>query len=70
MAVYIDGRVLFPSHTAADYLVFRQAQAVRPGEARLVISIDGVERITNIEILPHDSPASRIPIRIVASCPQ
>jgi hypothetical protein len=59
----IDGRLFFPTHSASDFLIFRDPQALAPGSALLIVSVDGVVRTTDVEILPHASPAARIPIR-------
>ena len=63
--LYVDGRVLSPSHAACDYLLFRQPQTVRPGLARLVITIDGVAQESTLRILPQHARGERIPVEIV-----
>ena len=60
----IDGRAFFPTHSASDFLIFREPQSLAPGTAHLVVCVDGAARKTAVEILPHASPATRIPIRI------
>jgi hypothetical protein len=45
--------------------MFRKPQTIRPSQARLVISIDGTPYESIIEILPHESPNTRIPVRII-----
>jgi hypothetical protein len=63
--LHVDGRILRPSHTASDYLIFREAQTIPPGLARLVISIDGVPMESTLRILPQPLPSDRLLVEIV-----
>jgi hypothetical protein len=63
--LHVGSRVLRPSHTASDFLLFRQPEFIEPSIARLVIWVDGAVQESSVEILPHISPNSRIPIGIV-----
>ncbi len=60
----LGDRVLIPTHSASDFLIFREPQTLSPAPARLIISVDGVARESAVEILAHISPAKRVPIRI------
>ena len=62
----VGDRLLFPTHTAPDFLIFGDPQTLSPSNARLLISVDGQSSESTVEILPHLSPATRIPIRLIA----
>jgi hypothetical protein len=62
----VAGHRFFPSHAAADFLIFREPQTVSPSLAQLIISVDGEPHESSIEVLPHSSPATGIPIRTIA----
>jgi hypothetical protein len=62
--LHVDGRVLYPTHTAPDYLRFREPHDIAPSHARLVLTVDGTPHETPVEILPYASPCARIPILI------
>jgi hypothetical protein len=57
--------VLYPTHVADDRLVFATPQTLNPSTAQLEILVDGIPHRSTIEILPHNSPSTRIPIRLV-----
>jgi hypothetical protein len=63
--LHVDGRILRPSHTASDYLIFREPQSIPPCIARLVISIDGAPQESTLRILPQPLPSDRILVEIV-----
>ena len=65
IALYAEDRVYSPRQTTSDCVFFRKPQAIKPSHARLVISIDGTPYESILEILPHESPSARIPVRIV-----
>jgi hypothetical protein len=60
----VDGRLVFPSHTGPNFLIFLEPQTIIAKSACLNISVDGVDHESRLEILPHESPATRIPVRI------
>jgi len=63
--LHTNGGVFYPTHTAHEWLSFREPQVLEPSEGRLIISIDGELQESKVEILPHQSPNKRIPIRVV-----
>ena len=64
--LHADGRSFSPSQTASDYLLFRQPQRIPSCEARLTIWIDGVPQRSTLQILPHESPTTKVPVQIIA----
>jgi hypothetical protein len=65
MELHVDGRILRPSHAAADYLIFREPQSIPPGLGRLVITIDGIAQESTLRILLQSVPNERINVEIV-----
>jgi hypothetical protein len=63
--LHTSNRVLYPSQAGHDRLIFREPQTLELSTARLIILVDGQEQESTVEILPHESPSRRIPIRIV-----
>jgi hypothetical protein len=63
--LHADGRILRPSHTASDYLIFREPQTIQSTAARLVITIDGVPQQAALRILPQQMPSERILVEIL-----
>ena len=57
----------FPSHVSHEELIFREPLVLEPSRALLIITIDDFERQSVVEILPHESPNQRIPIRTLES---
>ena len=63
----IEGRVLSPTHSAPDYLIFREPQTLALSRGRLIVTVDGIAHRSNVEIMRHSSPATRIPIRLTST---
>jgi hypothetical protein len=65
MELHVGDRVLYPTHTASEWVTFPEPQLIAPAVGRLVISIDDVVREMNVRILPQKSPGKRVPIQII-----
>jgi len=63
--LHVNGKIYSPTHTASDFLIFRKPQAIEPSMARLIVSVGGEPHESAIEILPYESPNTRIPVRIL-----
>jgi hypothetical protein len=63
--LFVGKEIHSPTHTCAEYLLFREPVVVETGIARLVITVDEDPLESVIEILRHESPSCRIPVRIV-----
>jgi hypothetical protein len=63
--LHTDGRILRPSHTASDYLIFREPVSIPPGVARLVITIDGVPMESTLRIPAQPMPSDEVSVEII-----
>jgi hypothetical protein len=63
--LHTDGRTLRPSHTASDYLIFREPVSIPPGFARLVITIDGVPLESTLKIPAQKMPSDEVSVEII-----
>jgi|GEM_PF-6979220 len=63
--LHVDGVILHPTHTASDWIKIEKPQFIRPGEADLIIFIDGVPHQSRIRVLPQTSATTRIPVQIL-----
>ena len=63
--LHAGGQVFHPTHTKADRLTFDEPLLIPPGDARLVITIDGIPQESTLRILPQTLPSDRILVEII-----
>lgn len=62
----VDGRTIPLAKMAHDRVVLAAPTRLQPGDAEMVLFVDGVPQRWAIEILPHEPNSLRVPIQIRA----
>lgn len=64
----IDGqRRLKPTHAAFDRLIFAEPPQITGGQVEVILKNGDAEQHRTAIVLPHDSQATRIPIRLLGT---
>lgn len=64
----VDGlRRLKPSHVASDRLIFAEPPHLTSSNIQIILTNGDEEQQQDAQVLPHDTDATRIPIRLVAA---
>ena len=65
LELLVDGQSIPLAQSGHDRVILAAPTTVAAGPAQVVVTVDDVRNVWDVEVLPHDAGAQKLPIRQV-----